>query len=103
MTTAIVSLLFAAAALLFALALAFLPLRLLVFGMAKSVRGTLRDWVQRRGERRTAPRGTEDRRKEPPPYAEAASTQTAEEAERRGTDRRDTERRGPAADHATRP
>ena len=101
MTSALVSLLFAAAALLFALALAFLPLRLLMFGMAKSVRGTLREWVQRRGERRTAPRGTDDRRKPPPPYAEAAPATPAEEAERRGTDRRDAERRASRADQAS--
>lgn len=96
MTSAIVTLLFAAAALLFALALAFLPLRLLVFGMAKSVRGRLREWVERRSERRTAPRETGDRRKSPPPYAERSAEKKREDDERRRNERRDAERRAPS-------
>jgi hypothetical protein len=104
MTSALVSLLFAAAALLFALALAFLPLRLLVLGMARSVRGSLREWVQRRhGDRRSAPRPNEDRRKPaPPPYGEMSAEAKAEE-ERRRADRRDTDRRGTPADQAGAP
>ncbi|MFN2442262.1 MAG: hypothetical protein ABR517_06215 [Thermoanaerobaculia bacterium] len=88
MTSTLLTLLFAAVALLVALALAFVPLRLLVFGMARSVRGTVRDWVKRqRGDRRTEPRPTPDRRQTPPPYV-------AEE--RRDDDRRGKERRADA-------
>jgi hypothetical protein len=69
MTSTLLTILFAATALLVALALAFVPLRLLVFGMARSVRGTVREWVQRRrGDRRSAARETPERRKTPPPY-----------------------------------
>ena len=93
MSSTVLTILFAAAAMLFALALAFLPLRILVFTMAKNVRGTVRDWVQRaRRDRRTAPRETPDRRTEPPvPSAEQR------EADRRDRDRRSLERRDPPA------
>lgn len=102
MTSALLALLFAAAALLFALALAFLPLRILVFGMARSVRGSLREWVKRRGDRRTQPRQTVDRRQTPPPYGdlteeERRAEETRRRAERRDADRRDAERRGTTA------
>lgn len=90
MTTTLLTVLFAAAALLVALALAFLPLRLLVFGMARSVRGTITDWVQRRRrDRRVAPRETPERRKAPPPYVE----EKREDEDRRSDDRRQAKRR----------
>ena len=92
MTSTLLTILFAAVALLVALALAFLPLRLLVFGMAKSVRGTVREWVQRRrGDRRTDPRPTPDRRKNPPPYV--AEERRDEASDRRDDDRRNEDRR----------
>lgn len=92
MTSTLLTVLFAATALLIALALAFVPLRLLVFGMAKSVRGTVRDWVQRRrADRRAGPRPTPDRRKNPPPYV---AEERRDESDRRDDDRRNTDRRG---------
>lgn len=96
MTSTLLTILFAAAALLFALALAFLPLRILVFSMAKSVRGTVNEWVQRRRrDRRTAPRETSERRTAPPPYVaprDEANRRTP--SGRRGSgDRRTDERR----------
>lgn len=96
MTSTLLTLLFAATAILVALALAFVPLRLLVFGMARSVRGTVRDWVKRqRGDRRSAARETPERRKAPPPYvAEERRDETQRrDDDRRGGDRRETERR----------
>ncbi|MGH9456438.1 MAG: hypothetical protein ACRD2J_02215 [Thermoanaerobaculia bacterium] len=91
MTSTLLTILFAAAALLFALALAFLPLRLLVFGMARSVRGSVRDWVERRRrDRRAQPRETRERRRTPPPYVE---TERRAEDDRRADERRDAERR----------
>lgn len=91
MTTTLLTVLFAAAALLVALALAFLPLRLLVFGMARTVRGSIREWVQRRRrDRRVAPRESPERRKTPPPYVEE---NRRDEDDRRSDDRRRDERR----------
>ncbi|HVR44662.1 MAG TPA: hypothetical protein VMS56_14595 [Thermoanaerobaculia bacterium] len=91
MTTTLLTVLFAVAALLFALALAFVPLRLLMFGMARSVRGTVRDWVQRRRrDRRAELRPTPERRTAAPPSVE--EDRRARE-ERRDADRRESSRR----------
>lgn len=93
MTSTLLTVLFATAALLIALALAFVPLRILVFGMARSVRGSIRDWVQRRRrDRRGELRDTPERRKAPPPYVEQ---ERRDEDERRADDRRRNERRDP--------
>lgn len=55
---------FALLALLLALFLAFVPLRLLVVTMAKSTTARVRAWAERRRERRAATRATPDRRTE---------------------------------------
>jgi hypothetical protein len=57
--SAIVVLVIAALAVILALGLAYLPLRLLVGHIAKNVR----EFIQRQRERRTAERPTPDRRK----------------------------------------
>jgi hypothetical protein len=57
--SAIVVLVIAALAVILALGLAYLPLRLLVGHIAKNVR----EFIQRQRERRTAERATPDRRK----------------------------------------
>jgi hypothetical protein len=57
----IVTLVVVAAVLLLALGLAWVPMRLLVAQMARNVQ----QFIQRQRERRTVPRETPDRRKEP--------------------------------------
>jgi hypothetical protein len=56
-------LIIAAAAVLLALGLAYLPMRILVTQMAKSVAAPIRDFIQRQRDRRTMARETPDRRK----------------------------------------
>ncbi|HUJ12297.1 MAG TPA: hypothetical protein VL284_00790 [Thermoanaerobaculia bacterium] len=53
----------AAAAVVLALGLAYLPMRILVTQMAKRVAAPIRDFIQRQRDRRAMARGTPDRRK----------------------------------------
>ena len=48
---------------LLALVLAYLPMRLLVAQMARSVTAPIRQFIQRQRDRRTRPRQSPDRRK----------------------------------------
>jgi len=59
----VVTLTFAAAALVLALLFAYLPMRLLVAQMAKAVAAPIREFIQRQRDRRAMARGTPDRRK----------------------------------------
>lgn len=59
MSTLIITVLALAGVLLVALALAYLPMRLLVGHMARNIR----TFIQRQRDRRAAARGTPDRRK----------------------------------------
>jgi hypothetical protein len=61
--SAIVVLIIAALAVILAVALAYVPLRLLVGHIARNVR----EFIQRQRERRTVDRDTPDRRKVAPP------------------------------------
>ena len=61
--SALVILIIAAAAVLLALGLAYLPMRILVTQMAKRVAEPIRQFIQRQRDRRTLERGTPDRRK----------------------------------------
>ena len=53
----------AAAAVLLALGLAYLPMRILLTQMAKRVAAPIRDFIQRQRDRRALERETPDRRK----------------------------------------
>ena len=53
----------AAAALILALLFAYLPMRLLLWQMARAVAAPIRDFIQRQRDRRAMARGTPDRRK----------------------------------------
>jgi hypothetical protein len=59
----LVILVIAAAAVLLALVLAYLPMRILVAQMAKRVAEPIRDFIQRQRDRRAMERATPDRRK----------------------------------------
>ncbi len=59
----VVTLIIAATAVLLALVMAYLPMRILVTQMAKQVAAPIRDFMQRQRDRRAAGRGTPDRRK----------------------------------------
>jgi len=59
----VVTLTFAAAAVVLALLFAYLPMRLLVAQMAKAVAAPIREFIQRQRDRRAMARGTPDRRK----------------------------------------
>lgn len=50
-------------ALVLALALAFVPLRLMMYAIAKGTAARVREFIKRQTERRTAPRESTDRRK----------------------------------------
>ncbi len=63
MSSLLVILVIASAAVVLALGLAYLPMRLLVASMAKSVAQPIRDFIQRQRDRRTLGRATPDRRK----------------------------------------
>jgi len=63
MSSLLVILVIASAAVALALGLAYLPMRLLVSTMARSVTAPLRDFMQRQRERRAMSRATPDRRK----------------------------------------
>ncbi|MDQ6801404.1 MAG: hypothetical protein M3041_11250 [Acidobacteriota bacterium] len=59
----LVILVVALAAVVLALGLAYLPMRLLLASMAKRVAQPIRDFIQRQRDRRTLERATPDRRK----------------------------------------
>ena len=63
MSSLLVILVIAAAAILLALGLAYLPMRLLLASMAKRVAQPIRDFIQRQRDRRELERATPDRRK----------------------------------------
>jgi uncharacterized protein involved in cysteine biosynthesis len=63
MSSLLVILVIASAAVLLALGLAYLPMRLLLSTMAKRVAAPIRDFMQRQCERRGMGRATPDRRK----------------------------------------
>jgi hypothetical protein len=64
MSSLLVVLVIALAAVLLALGLAYLPMRLLLASMAKSVAQPIRDFIQRQRDRRALERATPDRRKD---------------------------------------
>ena len=59
----IITIIVVAAILLLALAMAYLPMRLLVAQMARSVTVPIRDFIQRQRDRRAQARKSPDRRK----------------------------------------
>jgi hypothetical protein len=59
----IVILIIASAAVLVALGLAYLPMRILVAQMAKRVAAPIREFIQRQRDRRALERSTPDRRR----------------------------------------
>jgi hypothetical protein len=59
----LVTLFIAAAAVLLALVLAYLPMRILLTQMAKAVAAPIREFMQRQRDRRALARSTPDRRK----------------------------------------
>ncbi len=59
----LVILFIAAAAVLLALVMAYLPMRILVAQIAKAVAAPIREFMQRQRDRRTLARTTPDRRK----------------------------------------
>ncbi len=63
MSSLLVILVVALAAVVLALGLAYLPMRLLLASMAKRVAQPIRDFIQRQRDRRTLERATPDRRK----------------------------------------
>jgi hypothetical protein len=63
MSSLLVILVIASAAVVLALGLAYLPMRLLLATMAKRVAQPIRDFMQRQRERRAMERATPDRRK----------------------------------------
>ena len=63
MSSVIGILIIAAAAVILALGLAYLPMRILVTQIAKKVAEPIRDFIQRQRDRRALARDTPDRRK----------------------------------------
>lgn len=63
MSSLLVVLIIASAAVVLALGLAYLPMRLLVGTIANRVAQPIRDFIQRQRERRAMDRATPDRRK----------------------------------------
>ena len=61
--SAIATIFIAAAALILALLFAYLPMRLLVWQMAKAMAARIHDFIQRQRDRRAMARGSPDRRK----------------------------------------
>jgi len=59
----LVILIIAASAVFLALAMAYLPMRILLTQIAKRVAEPIRDFIQRQRDRRALARGTPDRRK----------------------------------------
>jgi uncharacterized protein YqfA (UPF0365 family) len=59
----ILTIIIAATALFLALAIAYVPMRLLVAQMARAVAAPIRELIQRQRDRRALARGTPDRRK----------------------------------------
>lgn len=63
MTAVALTLAFAIIALVLAVAMAYLPMRLMVSSMARNIKAQVREWVERQRDRRRAARDTADRRK----------------------------------------
>ena len=61
--SAVAPIVVAVAALILALLFAYLPMRLLLWQMARAVAAPIRDFIQRQRDRRAMARGTPDRRK----------------------------------------
>ena len=61
--SAVATIVVAVAALILALLFAYLPMRLLLWQMARAVAAPIRDFIQRQRDRRAMARGTPDRRK----------------------------------------
>jgi hypothetical protein len=61
--SAVATIVVALAALILALLFAYLPMRLLVWQMAKAMTEPIRDFIQRQRDRRAMARGSPDRRK----------------------------------------
>jgi hypothetical protein len=82
----LVILVIAAAAIMLALLLAYLPMRILLAQMAKKIAAPIRDFIQRQRDRRTAARETPERRKP----AESVPPRVLRQPRReQGRDRRD--------------
>jgi hypothetical protein len=82
----LVILVIAAAAIMLALLLAYLPMRILLAQMAKKIAAPIRDFIQRQRDRRTADRETPERRKP----AESVPPRVVRQPRReQGGDRRD--------------
>jgi uncharacterized protein YqfA (UPF0365 family) len=62
MTSTLLIALFGILAVLLALALAFVPMRLMLYAIAKSAQTKVREFIQRQRDRRAVPRSTPDRR-----------------------------------------
>jgi len=63
MTGILLLVLFGTLALLLALALAFVPMRLMMYAIAKGTATRVREFIKRQTERRASPRETDDRRR----------------------------------------
>jgi len=61
--SAVATIVVAVAALILALLFAYLPMRLLLWQMAKAMAAPIRDFIQRQRDRRAMARGSPDRRK----------------------------------------
>jgi hypothetical protein len=61
--SAVATIVVAVAALILALLVAYLPMRLLLWQMAKAMAAPIRDFIQRQRDRRAMARGSPDRRK----------------------------------------
>ena len=62
MTSVLLLVLFGVLALLLAIGLAFVPLRLMMYAIARGAATRVREFIQRNRERRNSPRDTPDRR-----------------------------------------
>jgi len=82
----LVVLVIAAAAIMLALLLAYLPMRILLAQMAKKIAAPIRDFIQRQRDRRAAARETPERRK---PAKSVASRVVRQPRREQGRDRRD--------------
>ena len=61
--SAVATIVVAVAALILALLFAYVPMRLLVWQMAKAMTAPIREFIQRQRDRRAMARGSPDRRK----------------------------------------
>ena len=82
----LVVLVIAAAAIMLALLLAYLPMRILLAQMAKKIAAPIRDFIQRQRDRRAAVRETPERRK---PAESVPSRVVRQPRREQGRDRRD--------------